>query len=371
MYVNVDWFFLSHRLVIAQNALKNYINMSVFTDFTKSHILTNYSGFMLRQSSIRRVNRSLIFLLIEFTSSFFRVVKESPNLIHAVTIKPILFLGIISRILNIPFVGSITGLGPAFSSTCFRTTLRLEIIILIYKFIFSSRESYIICQSIHDRDTLIQRNITSKRQIILIPGSGVDLVKYSPFKNKFYIKPYVFMASRILYDKGVVEFCNAARLVNTHMCEKIDFKLAGPIDNRSPSSMPLYEVEQLCSSNGVEYLGNVDCINELLVSARLFVYPSFYPEGIPKVLLEASACGVPIVTTDHPGCRDAIIVNETGVLVKPYDCNDLANKIVSLLNNPDISRQMGLRGRSLAEELYGDELVVDTHYKLYSNMLHN
>lgn len=366
MYVNVDWFFLSHRLPIAKEALKHNVDMTVFTDFTMPHDDRDYSGFKLKKSRIKRKNKSLF---LGFIATFLQVKKEKPDLIHAVTIKPIIFLGIIARLNKKPFIGAVSGLGPAFKGDDFLSLIRKKIIIKLYKFAFGGKRAHAICQSNHDRDVLIGYGIISEAKISLIHGSGVDLDKFKPAEKQNSTSFIILMASRLLADKGVIEFCKSAQIVKKNYCDKIDFKLAGPIDNLSPSALSLQSVISLCKKNKVEYLGDIECISALLAKADLFAYPSYYPEGIPKVLLEASACGVPIITTDHPGCRDAIIENETGVLVPIRDAHSLANQIISLLNDPDTIREMSANARALAEKSYGVGKVVDKHYELYKNLM--
>ena len=295
--------------------------------------------------------------------------KENPDLIHAVTVKPILYLGIIARITRTPFIGAISGLGPVFLAGSFSAKIRKRIVILLYKFIFSGKKSYAICQSTHDRDVLIRYGILFKAKTLLIHGSGVDLDQFKPIGKIISKTPIILMASRLLADKGIIEFCESAQIVKENYCDNIDFKLAGPIDDLSPSALSLQDVLDLCQKNRVEYIGNIKCISDLLAKASLFVYPSYYQEGIPKVLLEASACGVPSITTDHPGCRDAIIDYETGVLVPIQDANSLANQITSLLKDPDRMRKMGLNARALAEKSYGVGKVVDKHYEFYKTIL--
>ena len=369
MYVNVDWFFLSHRLDIAENALKNNIDMTVFADLTKNHNFSEYKNFNFKQSSITRSRNSLPLMIYEFFITFFHILKNKPDLIHAVTIKPILYLGIIAKLLNIPFIGAISGLGPAFKANSPKEKIRLFFIISFYRLIFRQKKSYVICQSDYDRSVLIKKKIASKNKIIIIKGSGVNLNKFRPRKKLLKIEPFVLMASRILSDKGVIEFCKASKIVNNNFNEKIEFVLAGPIDIESPTSMTIETTQQLCEENSVTYLGNIKNIKDLLPQAILFIYPSYYPEGIPKVLLEASACGVPIVTTDHPGCRDAVINDETGVLVKPMDVESLASKIITLLKDNQKLRDMSLKSRELAKEQYSIEMVVAKHYNLYKNMI--
>ena len=177
------------------------------------------------------------------------------------------------------------------------------------------------------------------------------------------------MASRILLDKGVKEYCAAAKLIRDQGILNVDFQLAGPIDALSPSSISLQEISLICEESGVNYLGNRTDINKLLASASIFVLPSYYPEGIPKVLLEAAACGTPIITTDHPGCKDAVIESETAILVDIKNHQALGEAIQKLLDDPISLRNMGKAGRKLAEERFDEKKVISSHYRLYHELI--
>lgn len=365
MFVNVDWFFLSHRLPIAKASVANNIEMIVYTDFTKDHGATFNKEFVLQQSPLRRASKSLFHLIFEVFRSFLIVIKGKPDLIHAVTIKPILILGVIARLTSTPFVGAISGLGPAFDAASWFSKLRLMIVVSVFKFVFGSSKASAICQSASDRDILISVGVISIKKVVLINGSGVDVDLYSPIKKLLDCAPYVLMASRILGDKGVREFCLAAKIVNERLGDRFRFKLSGPVDSDSPTFISNLDLRKLCKESGVEYLGNRSDMPELIASATIFVLPSYYAEGVPKVLLEASACGVAIITTDHPGCRDAIVSDQTGILVKPRDSADLAKAMLQLLEDEEKLRKMGENGRKLALSFYKDTEVVKQHYALY------
>ena len=365
MFVNVDWFFLSHRLPIAKAAVANNIEMIVYTDFTKEHGATFSKDFVLHQSPLRRVSKSLFHLIFEIFNSFLIIIKGKPDLIHAVTIKPILILGVVARLTSTPFVGAISGLGPAFVADNWLSKLRLKIVVSVFKFVFRSSKARAICQSASDRDTLISVGVTSTEKVVLINGSGVDVDLYSPNKKLVDCDPYVLMASRMLGDKGVREFCLAAKKVHERLGHRFRFKLSGPVDSESPTFISNSDLRKLCKESGVEYLGNRSDMPELIASAVIFVLPSYYAEGVPKVLLEASACGVAIVTTDHPGCRDAIVSGKTGILVKPRDSAGLAKAMLELLEDEETLFRMGKNGRELALSFYRDTEVVKQHYSLY------
>lgn len=177
------------------------------------------------------------------------------------------------------------------------------------------------------------------------------------------------MSSRILFDKGIKDYCLAAAIVREKFGNEVKFKLSGPLDKFSPTFISEYEIKKLVGKYGVEYLGNRDDMPELLASAQIFVLPSYYSEGLPKVLLEAAACGTPIITTDHPGCREAIINKETGLLVKIKDHKSLAYEIIKLLSDNTLMIHMGKKARLLAEKSYNVSSVVDNHYFLYMKFL--
>jgi len=368
MFVNVDWFFLSHRLPIAEAALQNQIDMTVYTDFTNSKELNKKQDFKMLQSPLSRSSKNFFMFLFEFIKVFILILKQKPNLLHAVTIKPIIFTGIIARITGTPFIAAISGFGPVFNNAGAFHKYRFKLVMKIYKFIFKKKSALIICQSNHDKNFLIENKICEEASIFIISGSGVDLEKFIPNAVQEE-KTNILMASRILLDKGVKEYCAAAKLIRDQGKVNVDFLLAGPIDELSPSSISLKEISLICEESGVNYLGNRTDINKLLASASIFVLPSYYPEGVPKVLLEAAACGTPIITTDHPGCKDAVIESETAILVDIKNHQALGEAIQKLLDDPISLKNMGKAGRKLAEERFDEKKVISSHYRLYHELM--
>tara|TARA_B100001029_G_scaffold34037_1_gene25829 strand:- start:4200 stop:5321 length:1122 start_codon:yes stop_codon:yes gene_type:complete len=364
MFVNIDWFFLSHRLPIAKAAKLNNVDMSVYTDFSKQDKLSDDQGFDLIQSPITRSSKFFGFVIIEFIKAYLLILKEKPDLVHAVTIKPIILLGIVTRLTRTPFVGSISGLGPVFNQINLSQKIRFKLVLLIYKFIYSTNSSTIICQSAHDKNLLLKFRVCSESRISIIRGSGVNLEKFKPASSK-NDNHNVLMASRILSDKGVKEFCASAKQFRNLDDRGIKFRLAGPIDELSPTSISEEELKFVCADSEVEYLGNRTDINSLLASASIFILPSYYPEGVPKVLLEAASCGTPVITTDHPGCRDAIINNKTGILVEPRNSEAITKAILFMLDNPKTLDKMAKASRKLAEDYFDEKKVVEEHYKIY------
>tara|TARA_B100000963_G_C22622807_1_gene670809 strand:- start:627 stop:1754 length:1128 start_codon:yes stop_codon:yes gene_type:complete len=367
MFVNVDWFFYSHRLPIANASREHDINMFVFTDITDKETNQTPSEYRMVQSPLTRKLNNPWSLFSEFLSALSLIYREKPDVIHAVTIKPILFMGLIARLTKTPFIAAISGFGPVMEQNNFIKKLRFKMVLLIYRFIFSSETVNTICQNENDKNILLQHSLCDKSKITIIPGSGVDLKKFKP-STSGKTWDTVLMASRILKDKGVEEYCSAAKLFKKTDKRNVKFMLAGPIDKSSPSSISEEDINKLCLDSDVEYLGAEKDLENLLASSSIFVLPSYYAEGVPKVLLEASACGIPIITTDHPGCRDAIINNETGLLVKIRDSEAIYRAIKYMFDNPQIMEKMGKAGRELAENSYNESEVVNLHYAVYSKV---
>ena len=367
MFVNVDWFFLSHRLPIAKAAYQNNFEMSVFADLTNKADSSIKSTFNLFQSPLSRSIKNSGLVILEFIKVFILIVKKKPDLIHAVTIKPIILLGIVSRFTKTPFIAAISGLGPVFTSKDLFSKIRLKIVLQIYRFIFKPNSAVIICQSSHDKNILLNFKVTDDSKITLAPGSGVNLEKFKPieFIRK---KKSILMASRILAEKGILEYCFAAKQFISRGNENVEFILAGPIDEYSPSSISAKKIKSLCDDCSVNYLGDRRDLNILLASATIFVLPTYYAEGIPKVLLEAAACGTPVITTDHPGCRDALIDKVTGVLVEPRNVNAIEMAISKLLEDSHTLEKMGKAGRKFAEKNFNEEKVKEIHYQLYRHL---
>ena len=365
MFVNVDWFFLSHRLPIAEVAEDRGVNMTVFVDFTCLHKNQEYKGFYLLQSPIKRKYIGLFSACAEFFRTIKLIKRERPSVIHAVTIKPIILLGIICYIFKIPFIASISGLGPGFSPINFLSKIRLLAIKVVYKVIFSPEKTRVICQSSYDAGILLDNGLVTNEKITMVEGSGVDLEEYKFQKRKTHGPIKVLMASRLLKDKGVIEFCEAARKIQEKYNFNISFSLAGPIDLDSPGSLTKEQIAEMCSSKKVEFLGNRSDLKDILAESHIFILPSYYAEGIPKVLLEAAASGCAVITTEHPGCRDAIIPGKTGMLIAPRDISSLISALVKMASDRDLIESMGKAGRLMAEQKFCVSKVIDNHYSLY------
>jgi glycosyltransferase involved in cell wall biosynthesis len=364
--VNVDWFFISHRLPIAVEAVKQGYEVHIATTVTDKLDLLEESGLIVHNLSLHR-SRSGISIISELWSLVSIIKTITPDIVHLVTIKPVLLGGIASRLASVPaVVSAISGLGFTFHGKGFVFSLRRKLISLFYYLSLGHKNQKIIFQNNDDKLKLFKIRKDINNRSVLIQGSGVDLSLYSVVESNFN-PPVVMMAARLLSSKGVREFVQASKIVCTNN-KNVRFVLVGDIDPLNPESIKKSEISQWKKDGLVEIWGYRGDMNNIIPKANIIVLPSYYGEGLPKVLIEAAACGRAIITTDHPGCRDAI-ESETGVLIPIKDSVALATAIQDLLQNPQKIIKMGKAGRELAERSYSVESVCEVHMKIYQDLL--
>lgn len=363
---NVDWFFLSHRLPIGLEALAEGYEVHLATKFTQNkQLLLNY-GFVLHPLGIHRTEKNIFNLIKNFINILLIIFKVKPNLIHAITIKPVLIGGIAARICNnIPFVASISGLGYVFVSEGKVVRIIKKIIKLFYAFSFSNKYLKVIFQNRDDLEIVQKFCNLTKQDSELINGSGINLSIYKPvIKKKLSNK--VLFASRLLKTKGINEFVDSLRYLKG---ENFKYVIAGKLDKDNPDCISKCLIKDWDSIKEIKFVGDKKDIYKLIQQSRIVVLPSYYGEGLPKILIEAAACGVPVITTDHPGCRDAIIPNITGLLVPIKDSKALSEAIRKLLNDDQLCIRMGYAGRDLALKRYDINYVVKTHMRIYRELI--
>lgn len=361
--VNVDWFFISHRLPIALKAIEKGYNVHLACADTGKFNFLESLGIRVHKI---KMSRSGIYLLSEFKSiySIFSVIREvKPNIVHAITIKPVVYSSIICKFLKIQKrVFSISGLGYVFIDESFKVKILRKIISRLYKFGLNNSSSTVIFQNSTDMQSFIELNIVKSSSACLIRGSGVDLsvYSYSPIEGDV---PSVMFLARLLKDKGVIEFCEAVKSLKRKY-PSVDFVLVGDLDPENPNSMSAEELYGYVRNGTVRHVGYRKDIPQVISSSTIMVLPS-YREGLPKSLIEAAACGRAVVTTDVPGCRDAIVPNVTGLLVAVKSTFELEFAIEDLILNPKKTIEMGRKGRKFAEKFFSIEDVIEKHLDIY------
>ena len=364
--VNADWFFLSHRLPIAIEAINQEYEVHIATTITNGLDVLKNNGLIVHPLNLHRSRSGVISILSEFKEILGVIRLVAPNIVHLVTIKPVLLGGIASRLLNVPaVVYAVSGLGYTFLKKGFLAFFTRKIIINLYRLAFRHKNKCVIFQNNNDQLTLSKLALLSSNEAELINGSGVDLSVFSqqPFNSGV---PIVILAARLLKDKGIKEFVDAAKLVNNNN-NRARFVLVGEPDLHNPASIQKHELDSWESEGIVELWGHKEDMNKVISLSTIVVLPS-YREGFPKILIEAAACGRPIITTDVPGCRDAIEKDVTGIIVSVRNPIELARKISFLLDSPILCREMGNAGRVRAEEIFDVNKVVEKHIKIYKEL---
>lgn len=367
--VNVDWFFISHRLPIALEALKKEHEVYVFAKDTGEMEYLKSLGIRVCPINLERgsVNPFQSLKLLLDLKAKIDIIQ--PDVVHLVTIKPVLIGGLASILAKVPsIVYAISGLGFIFTNTMLKAKILRLGIIPLYRLALSAKNKKVIVQNLDDLRILRQYVAIPESQTVLIPGSGVNLEQFNiqplPLINKI-----VLMACRLLADKGVYEFHKSAQLLKEKYSD-VRFVLVGGIDPDNPASLTEQELNEWVQKGDLEWWGHQSNMPEVLSQATIVVLPS-YREGMPKVLLEAQALGRPIVTTDVPGCREAIENGKTGFLVKVKDAQSLADAIEKLINNDELCLEFSHNARVLAEQKFDIKQVVNTHIHIYEELIQN
>lgn len=366
--VNVDWFFISHRLPIALKALEAGYEVHLLCAITDQADYLERLGLIVHPFLFSRSGKNIFKELYYFYKLYRQVKSIKPDLLHLVTIKPVLYGGIIARIARVPaVVSAISGLGFLFvEREGFKARLLRDSALFLYRLAMKHPNQRVVFQNPTDMNALVDAGGVQKEKSRMIRGSGVDL-QYYPMLAEPKGIPVIIMASRLLKDKGVSEFVEAARSIKS-MGIKAIFQLVGEPDPANPESVSNKELEAWKTEGIVDCLGFRSDIAALFSLARIVVLPS-YREGLPKVLIEAAACGRAVITTDVPGCRDAIEPNVSGVLVPARDASALAKEIERLMKDDVLREQMGRAGRDLAKREFSIEKVVATHLSIYQELL--
>lgn len=284
--------------------------------------------------------------------------RERPDAVLGFTIKNNLYGAIMAMRLGIPFIPNVTGLGTAFLSSGALQTIAEK----LYRAAFRSL-LVVFFQNDDDAELFVQRRLVRRDQAQVLPGSGIDLEHFAPANYPPPEQPLTFlMIARLIRDKGVLEFVEAAKLVRARHPDS-RFQLVGAADTDNRTAIPVAEVRKWGDSHGIEYLGAVSDVRPNISNAHCVVLPS-YREGAPRTLIEAAAMARPLIATDVPGCRAVVDPEGSGLLCAPRDANDLAEVCLRFLSLPrEAQVEMGLASRRKMEREYDQQIVIDAYRK--------
>lgn len=277
-----------------------------------------------------------------------------PDVLLTYTPKVNIYCSLAARPLGIPVIANISGLGKGFVDRGWTKTVSK----LLYR-VALTHPSKVFFQNNDDLDEFVGAGLVKRHQVDRLPGSGVDLVRFAG-SNQFRDdgECRFLFTSRLLWDKGLAEYVEAARRLRREF-PHARFRLLGFLDVANPSAVPRRTVEAWHDEGVIEYLGSTDDVVPHLAQVDCAVLPSFYREGVPRSLIEAAAMGLPLVTTDMPGCRDVVEDGVNGFLCRPRDADDLYQKMRRIVEmSPDERRAMGLAGRAKMEREFDERIVL-------------
>lgn len=337
--------------------LEGHDVVAMASDATQSQIseLESYGARYINYPVSRAGLNPLIDLL-----TIFKLIrcfsKEAPDCILSYTIKPTIYGAIAAKCFpKVKFFGMITGLGYAFGGAGLVRACLRALVQRLYRLALRSSVA-VIFQNPDDRDVFVNLKLVPSSKTFIVNGSGVNLKRFAYHELRQGVAGFHFlMVARLIKDKGIFDFLAAAEKVKaTH--SDIKFSLVGPEDV-SPNAVPVEFVKDFDRRGIVDYLGELKDVRQSLIDCSAFVLPTYYGEGIPRTILEALAIGRPVLTTDAPGCRQTVIDGINGFLVSARDSNDLADKMVMLIDSKATIREMGLQSRKLAEDLFDVDIV--------------
>lgn len=367
--VNNPAFFLSHRLNIAQEAKAQGYHVTISTMDGPAVQTIKAHGFEHVVFPMRRSGMNPITELATIWALYKIFKQVKPDLVHLVTIKPVLYGGIAARLARVKaVVYAISGMGFLFTKERGKFDLVNLITRQLYRIALAHSNSRVIVQNTTDKALLQEMTALRDKQLVLIRGSGADLNRYQYVPEPAKPPLIVTMAARLLKDKGVREFVKAARMAKGEGRNNILWQLAGSPDPGNPASITAKDLDDW--QDDIHYLGEVDDIAKLYSESHIIALPS-YREGLPKSLVEAAACGRAVVTTDAPGCRDAIEPGVTGLLVEVCSAESLYDAVVELSDDDTLRQSMGRAGRQLALEEFDEKVIAKNQVALYKELLDN
>ena len=359
-------FFISHRLEIAKCALKEGYRVGIacpYSDAVDDLINLDFEYFQIsmKRGSINPVVEIQTLCSVRKAIQTFR-----PSVVHLITSKPIVYGGLICRIHKIPCVAAVSGLGHVFVSDTWKARILRRLIVLAYRLSLNHSTCHVIFQNTSDKAVFKNSGILRKNTSSLIPGCGVDLKKIQrhPLPEG---QTVVSLPARLIAEKGVREFINAVKILKTNGIEA-RFQLLGKPDPCNPSSISEDEIQMWVDSGAVEWSGFVSDMNQALRDTHIVVLPS-YREGFPKTLVDAAAAGRVSITTDVPGCKDAIKLGETGFLVPCRDAVALAERLQLIIQDREMQEHMGVAARKHAEEYFDVNYICRLHLEIYETQV--
>lgn len=363
MVVNEDRFFLSHRKDIAVCAKKNGYDVTIVCKDTGRRVEIETLGLKMIELPINPTGENIVEELKTFLFLFQLYKREKPDIVHHVGLKNILWGGLAAKLSHVNgIVNAVSGLGIIFSQK--EPSFMAKAILRVIRFSCHRKKIATIFQNEEDKNLFVQNHIVKNDEVWLTHGSGVDLNVFAYEEAPPSDVLRVIFTARMVKEKGVYVLVEAAERLKKEYYGRVQFLICGGLSN-NPDAVPESYLRAHCDGNYLCWLGHRSDIKELLEQSHIMCFPSYYREGVPKSLIEATAIGRPIITTDSIGCRDTVIDGYNGFLIPIKNSEALAEKLTVLLEDSSLRRKMGRNSRIMAEKYFDIELVIKTHLDIY------
>ncbi len=365
--VNAEWYFLTDGLLLARMLRDAGFEVTVAAAEERGQgQLIEGEGFRFIRLSLQRRSTNP-WGELRLVRDLFRLYRRTrPDVVHHVTVKPVLYGSLVARALRVPVViNAVPGLGYLFVQPGLRGALLRRAGLTAYRWALASRRVRVIMPNPEGLEMFLAHRVVPAERAILIRGSGVDVLRFAPRPEPDGV-PIALLPSRLLWDKGIGELVEAARLLGSAgvRCRVV---LVGVPDPENPRSIPAATVEKWQAEGVVECWGHRQDMPEVLAQASVVVLPS-YGEGMPRALLEGAAAGRPLIATDVPGCREIVRPGENGFLVPPRNVAALAEAIRRLVQDAPLRARMGARSREIAVQEFAESILLDQMLSVYRDL---
>ena len=365
--VTEDWYFVSHRLYMATVAVKAGYKVALLSKTSKYQELIEESGIEVINWSLNRRSRNLISEFKAFREISAVIDRFKPDIVHSVALKPILYTALqLKRKNTYANIYALGGLGFVFSSSKLKAQILRSLLVVILRWVLGGERVRVILQNPDDFNLLLRLKVITNNKTRLIRGVGVDTNLFSP-SPKLHDKPIVLLPARILWDKGIADFVEIANRMKSYEIN-VRFVLVGDPDPHNPESVSILQLEEWIKKGVIEWWGHKEEMQNIYQQATIVCLPS-YREGLPKSLLEAASCALPIVTYDVPGCREVVIDGINGFLVPLKDENALLNAIKKLLDDASLCDKFGQAGRELVIRKFSQQKIASETKKIWEEVL--
>lgn len=369
LFANTDWFLYNFRLSLAfalKNAGHDVLMLTPAGPYGEKFLKAGFRWVEVPMDR-RSLNpfRELFFLL--WFIRFLR--RERIDLIHSFTLKCVIYGALAAKVAGVKRrISGVDGLGYVFLSSDLKARLLKPVVLSLMRLALRGDGSRLVLLNRDDVTFFESSGLIPASQILFIPGAGVNCARFRG--RRMSVPPgepvRVLLAARMLWDKGVGEYIDAARILHGRR-RRIQFLLAGNPDVGNPSSILESQIKAWVTEGVVEWLGHVSDMPSLLASVDIAVLPS-YREGLPTSLIEAGACGLPLVTTNAPGCREVVTNEVDGLLVEPKNPLDLADAIDRLLLSPDLASRLGEAAKKKVRQTFEESIVIRDTLKVYEGL---